>query len=176
MRKVQKAVHGIDLGPLTPCLPGRLRTSDKRIELAPEVLVKDVERVKTKFVNSLECGGKRSATPLWIDAGAMQPGSITSSPASPSPSLGASHDSSNDFSGDLLLIGRRQLRNNNSWMHNSQRLVKGKPGKSRCTILMRPTDAAERQLRPGQEVLVRSRVGSLVVPIEISEEIMPGVV
>jgi anaerobic selenocysteine-containing dehydrogenase len=135
LRKLKKAVHGIDLGPLSSCLPGRLRTSDKRIELAPEVLVKDVERVKAKFDNA----------------------SLPSN-------------------GDLLLIGRRQLRSNNSWMHNSQRLVKGQSGKSRCTILMNPLDAAQRHLRPGQKVLVRSRVGSVVVPIEISEEMMPGVV
>ena len=46
LRRVREAVHGIDLGPLKPCLPGRLRTADKRIELAPEILVKDVERVR----------------------------------------------------------------------------------------------------------------------------------
>jgi anaerobic selenocysteine-containing dehydrogenase len=85
----------------------------------------------------------------------------------------ASVQASHNSSGDLLLIGRRQLRSNNSWMHNSQRLVRGKP---QCTILMNPWDAAQRHLRPGQEVSVRSRVGSVVVPIEISEEIMPGVV
>ena len=61
-------------------------------------------------------------------------------------------------------------------MHNSQRLVKGQPAKSRCTILMHPTDAAQRDLRTGQEVSVRSRVGSIVVPVEISAEMMPGVV
>ncbi|MGH9906564.1 MAG: molybdopterin dinucleotide binding domain-containing protein, partial [Pyrinomonadaceae bacterium] len=49
-------------------------------------------------------------------------------------------------------------------------------GKPQCTILMHPTDAAERQLRTGQNVSVRSRVGSVVVPIQISEEMMPGVV
>jgi anaerobic selenocysteine-containing dehydrogenase len=58
-------------------------------------------------------------------------------------------------------------------MHNSERLVKGKP---QCTILMHPTDAAQRHLTPGQKVLVRSKVGSVAVPIEISEEMMPGVV
>ena len=52
LRKVKEAVHGIDLGPLISCLPGRLRTADKRIELAPEVLVKDVERVKAKLLRS----------------------------------------------------------------------------------------------------------------------------
>jgi hypothetical protein len=46
LNKVKKAVHGIDLGPLTPCLPDRLRTPDKKINLAPEEMVKDVTRVK----------------------------------------------------------------------------------------------------------------------------------
>jgi anaerobic selenocysteine-containing dehydrogenase len=139
LRKLKEAVHGIDLGPLSSCLPGRLRTPDKRIELAPDVLVKDIERVKAKL----------------LDAASLH------------------------SNGDLLLIGRRQLRSNNSWMHNSQRLVKGQSGplgKPRCTILMHPTDAAQRHLTPGQKVSVRSGVGSVEVPIEISEEMMPGVV
>ena len=140
LRKLKKAVHGIDLGPLTPCLPGRLRTSDKRIELAPGVLVKDVERVKARLLDNASCL--------------------------------PSHNSG----GDLLLIGRRQLRSNNSWMHNSQRLVKSQPAKPQCTVLMHPTDAAHRHLASGQKVLVRSRVGSIVLPIEVSEEMMPGVV
>jgi anaerobic selenocysteine-containing dehydrogenase len=133
LRKLKDARHGIDLGPLSSCLPGRLRTADKRIELAPEVLVKDIERVKAKLLDNAP----------------------------------------RHSNGDLLLIGRRQLRSNNSWMHNSQRLVKGKP---RCTILMHPADAAQRHLQPGQKVSVRSRVGGVVLPIEISDEIMPGVI
>jgi anaerobic selenocysteine-containing dehydrogenase len=133
LRKLRKAVHGIDLGPLTSCLPDRLRTPAKRIELAPELLVKDLERVKAKFFDSA-----RAHT-----------------------------------NGQLLLIGRRQLRGNNSWMHNSQRLVRGKP---QCTILMHPVDAAQRKLAPGQDVVVRSRVGVVVLPLEISDEMMPGVV
>jgi anaerobic selenocysteine-containing dehydrogenase len=136
LRKLKAAPHGIDLGPLKSCLPQRLRTRDKQIELAPKVLVQDVERVKTRLLA----------------------------------------DSAAQSNGHLLLIGRRQLRSNNSWMHNSQRLVKGDPGKPRCTILMHPTDAAQRELRSGQEVSVRSRVGSIMVPLETSEEIMPGVV
>jgi anaerobic selenocysteine-containing dehydrogenase len=141
LRKLKQAIHGIDLGPLSSCLPGRLRTSDKRIELAPEVLVQDVGRVKAKLLDNA--------------------------------SLHSSDNASDHFGGDLLLIGRRELRSNNSWMHNSQRLVRGKP---LCTILMHPTDAAQRHLASGQKVRVRSRVGSIVVPIEVSEEIMPGVV
>jgi anaerobic selenocysteine-containing dehydrogenase len=73
----------------------------------------------------------------------------------------------------LILIGRRQLRSNNSWMHNSQRLVKGKP---RCTLIIHPDDAAPRGLVDGGRATVASRVGSIDVPVEVSDEIMPGVV
>ncbi len=59
--------------------------------------------------------------------------------------------------GELLLIGRRHLRSNNSWMHNSLRLVKGP---ERCTLLMHPEDARARGLDDGQTVQVRSRVGA----------------
>jgi anaerobic selenocysteine-containing dehydrogenase len=74
---------------------------------------------------------------------------------------------------DLLLISRRSLRSNNSWMHNSERLVKGRP---RCTLLMHPSDAERRGLAPGGSVRIASRVGAVEVPLEISDEIMPGVV
>ena len=73
----------------------------------------------------------------------------------------------------LALIGRRHLRSNNSWMHNSQRLVKGKP---RCTLLVHPDDAAARGLAAGGDAIVRSRAGAIRVPVEISDEVMPGVV
>jgi len=73
----------------------------------------------------------------------------------------------------LLLIGRRQLRSNNSWMHNVERLVKGR---LRCTLLMHPEDAARRGLENGSLSDVRSRAGSLCVEVETSEAMMPGVV
>jgi len=152
LRKLKQAPHGIDLGPLSPCLPARLRTADKLIDLAPDVLVQDIARVKTKFV---------SAFGVPPSGGELDDASLCGVPPS---------------GGQLLLIGRRQLRSNNSWMHNSERLVKGQSEKPRCTILMHPNDAAQRDLKPGQSVTVRSRVGSIVVPIEISEEMMPGVV
>ena len=133
LRRVKNAKHGIDLGPLSPCLPGRLRTADKQIDLAPEALVSDVARVKSQLLSE----------PMA------------------------------EVNGHLRLIGRRQLRSNNSWMHNTERLLRGKP---QCTILMHPADAAHRQLVSGQTVVVRSRVGSVEVPIEVSDEIMPGVV
>lgn len=74
---------------------------------------------------------------------------------------------------DLLLIGRRQLRSNNSWMHNYERLVKGK---DRCTLLMHPQDAAQRAIQAGQNVRISSRVGTVEARVEITEEMMPGVV
>lgn len=75
--------------------------------------------------------------------------------------------------GHLLLIGRRHLRSNNSWMHNSERLVRGKP---RCTVLIHPQDAAKRGISDGAEVTVKSRVGEVQLPAEVSEEMMVGVV
>jgi anaerobic selenocysteine-containing dehydrogenase len=104
---------------------------DKRIQLAPEVFVKDVARVKAKL---LEQGCQN---------------------------------------GHLRLIGRRQLRTNNSWLHNTERLLRGKP---LCTVLMHPADAAQRQLAQGQTVVVQSHIGSVEAPLEISDEMMPGVV
>ncbi|MBV4537605.1 molybdopterin oxidoreductase family protein [Pseudomonas urmiensis] len=74
---------------------------------------------------------------------------------------------------ELLLIGRRHVRSNNSWMHNFHRLVKGKP---RHQLLMHPQDLAQRQLTDGQWVRIRSRTGVVEVQVQSSEEMMPGVV
>ncbi len=75
--------------------------------------------------------------------------------------------------GGLVLIGRRQLRSNNSWLHNSQRLVKGK---KRCTVLIHPNDAEKRGITEGAEVVVSSRVGEVRLPAQLSDEMMAGVV
>ncbi|NUR98940.1 MAG: molybdopterin-dependent oxidoreductase, partial [Kribbellaceae bacterium] len=74
---------------------------------------------------------------------------------------------------ELLLIGRRHLRNNNSWMHNSARLVKGRP---RHHLLMHPDDLTTRDLADGQLVTVTSAAGSVDVEVAASNDIMPGVV
>ena len=73
----------------------------------------------------------------------------------------------------LLLIGRRQLRTNNSWLHNSMRMAKGR---DRCTLIMHPDDARARELAHGDRVRVRGRNGNVVVSLHIQEDIMPGVV
>ncbi|NBA94572.1 molybdopterin oxidoreductase family protein [Pseudomonas sp. R5(2019)] len=75
--------------------------------------------------------------------------------------------------GELLLIGRRHVRSNNSWMHNYHRLVKGKP---RHQLLMNPDDLARHGLDDGQRVRVSSRVGVIEVEVQASSDMMPGVV
>jgi anaerobic selenocysteine-containing dehydrogenase len=132
LRALEAAPHGVDLGPLEPCLPARLFTTEKRIRLAPKELLADVERLRARWLGPVEAPN-----------------------------------------GGLRLVGRRQLRSNNSWMHNSLRLVKGPP---RCTLLMHPEDAAARGLTHGDAVVVESRVGGISVPLEVSEEMMPGTV
>ncbi len=73
----------------------------------------------------------------------------------------------------FLLVGRRDLRSNNSWMHNINALVKGKP---RCTVHMHPDDAARLALNDGDPAIVASRVGAVTIPVEVTDSIMPGVV
>jgi anaerobic selenocysteine-containing dehydrogenase len=73
----------------------------------------------------------------------------------------------------LLLIGRRQLRNANSWLHNSHRLVKGTP---RCTLLINPADAHDHGLADGDLAQLSTKVGTVDVPVEVTDTIMPGVV
>ena len=73
----------------------------------------------------------------------------------------------------LLLVGRRHLRSNNSWMHNLEVLVKGK---ERCTLQMHPDDALTAGLRDGEEVQVSNLTGSITVRLEVTDAIMPGVV
>jgi anaerobic selenocysteine-containing dehydrogenase len=122
--------HGIDFGPLGPRLPDALRTPDGLIDLAPEALVADVER------------------------------------------LAAARDRRRP-EGDFVLIGRRQLRSNNSWMHNIGVLVKGK---ARCTLQIHPDDAGRLGLVDAGLARVRSRTAAVDVPVEITDGIMPGVV
>jgi anaerobic selenocysteine-containing dehydrogenase len=74
---------------------------------------------------------------------------------------------------DLVLIGRRALRSNNSWMHNLPNLV---GGSNRCTLQLSPLDASRLGIADGDKVRVRSAVGEVVVAAEHSDAIRPGVV
>jgi anaerobic selenocysteine-containing dehydrogenase len=71
------------------------------------------------------------------------------------------------------LIGRRQLRSNNSWMHNSPRLMKGA---DRCTAMLHPDDAEQRELTDGDVVRVSSAIGSIELPLQITDAMRRGVV
>jgi anaerobic selenocysteine-containing dehydrogenase len=132
LQKLKENPHGIDLGALKSCLPNRLFTPEKRINLAPEILMKDIERLRKSLNIS---------------------------------------DLQNGF--EYLLIGRRHLRDNNSWMHNSERLVKGR---NRCTLMIHSEDAQKLNLDNNVVVKVSSRVGSIELPIEITDQMMRGVV
>ncbi len=129
--KLKEQPHGIDLGALQPCFPQRLLTSDKKINLAPELLIQDLERVKAAM--------DKKPTPQY----------------------------------PLLLIGRRHLRDNNSWMHNSARLVRGR---NRCTLMMHPADAQVLNIDNQQVIKISSRVGSVEVSVELTDTMMRGVV
>ncbi|MGB3622436.1 MAG: molybdopterin-dependent oxidoreductase [Ketobacter sp.] len=73
----------------------------------------------------------------------------------------------------FILIGRRHLRSNNSWMHNSQRLVKGK---NRCTALLHFSDGERLGIRDGDPVIVSSSVGEIELPAQLTDDIMPSVI
>jgi anaerobic selenocysteine-containing dehydrogenase len=126
---------------------------------------------------------KLEAAPHGIDLGPMRPripdvlrtpsGKIELAPAqivADVPRLEAELATGN---GHLVLIGRRQLRSNNSWMHNLPALVKGK---DRCTVWVNPVDAARLGLTDGGQARVSSKVGDLTAPVEVTDEIMPGVI
>jgi len=135
---------------------------------------------------------KLKDSPSGIDLGALKPGLLDRIPAKAADANEGSskgqincvpEELESDLSrllqkingdqAELLLIGRRHVRSNNSWMHNYQRLVKGKP---RCTLMMHPTDAARYDLNEGDDALVATRVNELKVPVEITDKIMPGVI
>lgn len=75
--------------------------------------------------------------------------------------------------GGLLLVGRRDLRSNNSWMHNLPLLVSGP---ARCTVQVHPDDAARLGLADGARARVRSAVGEIELPVEVTDAVMAGVV
>ncbi len=74
---------------------------------------------------------------------------------------------------EAVLVGRRDLRSNNSWMHNVEVLVKGRV---RCTLHVHPDDAARWGVADGGLALVTARVGAVEVPVEVTDAVRPGVV
>jgi anaerobic selenocysteine-containing dehydrogenase len=121
--------HGVDLGALEPRIPECLRTQSGMIELAPDVIIDDVARLRASLTQQTN--------------------------------------------GTFVLVGRRDLRSNNSWMHNVDVLVKGK---ERCTLHVHPDDAARNGIANGAAVIVASDRGKVELPAEVTDAIMPGVV
>ncbi len=123
------------------------------------------------------------ANPHGIDLGPLQPripevlrtrsGKIELAPAPLLADVERLQDALNRAHGQMLLIGRRDLRSNNSWMHNLHVLVKGK---NRCTLHIHPDDATRLGLTDGETACVVSRVGSVEIPVEVTDTIMAGVV
>jgi anaerobic selenocysteine-containing dehydrogenase len=129
LAKVAAAQGGIDLGPLQPRIPEVLRTPSGKVELAPPLLMDDLQRAAADM-----------AQPL--------PG--------------------------MVIIGRRHVRSNNSWMHNLPLLAKGP---FRCTAIVNPADAARLQLIDGALARIAGHDGqSIEAQVEISDSVMPGVV
>lgn len=119
---------GIDLGELQPRLPEMLRTPSGKVELAPPVLLQDLERAA-------------------LDLQRLAP--------------------------DLVIIGRRDVRTNNSWMHNLPVLAKGP---FRCTALVHPDDAARFGVQDGGQATLRNGTRSVQAQVHVSAEMMRGVV
>ncbi|HEX8208478.1 MAG TPA: molybdopterin-dependent oxidoreductase [Solirubrobacteraceae bacterium] len=126
---LRAAPHGIDLGPLEPRLPEVLSTPSGKVELAPEPLVADVDRL----------------------AGALE----------------------ERANGGMVLIGRRHLRSNNSWMNHLPLLASGP---DRCTAQLSAVDALRLGIEDGAQVRVAARTGAIELPAEVTEDVMPGVV
>lgn len=78
-----------------------------------------------------------------------------------------------DVHAQMTLIGRRDVRSNNSWLHNSQRLVKGK---NRCTAQISKEDAEKRKISSGDMLKVSTDYGAVTIECEVTEDIMPGVI
>jgi anaerobic selenocysteine-containing dehydrogenase len=126
------------------------------------------------------------AAPHGIDLGPMRPrlpdvlrtpsGKIELAPeqiVADIPRLESELAATGSGNGRMVLIGRRQLRSNNSWMHNIPALVKGK---DRCTLHIHPDDAERLGIADGGGARVRSASGELVAPAEVTDAIMPGVI
>ncbi|WP_321390890.1 molybdopterin-dependent oxidoreductase [Emcibacter sp.] len=128
---------------------------------------------------------KLKDNPHGIDLGALKPGllkklrtknrKIDCLPDLIRDGLSPLLEKLNSYSADagLKLIGRRHLRSNNSWMHNYDRLVKGK---DRCTLLVHPDDLKKYNLGDGTYALLKSRVAEQKVLVESCEDMMPGTV
>jgi anaerobic selenocysteine-containing dehydrogenase len=164
-----------------PRLFRRLALSGAR-RLRPERLVDALLRVGPHRLTL----AKLRQFPHGVDLGALEPGRFRARIATPDRMVDAAPgdllgearaqlawEADRESSGEIVLIGRRQLRDNNSWMHNSPRLMKGRP---RCTLLVHPVDAAACRLEDGGFAQLGSEAGAVIVQVEVTDAVGPGVV
>jgi anaerobic selenocysteine-containing dehydrogenase len=121
--------------------------------------------------------------PHGVDLGPLQPrlpnalktlsGKVELAPDAIVADVPRLQDALNRQTPDLVLIGRRQLRSNNSWMHNVPTMMRGS---NRCTLIMNPVDATRVGVTGGSFARIRSRVGEVEARVELSDEVMVGVV
>lgn len=129
-KRLKRAPHGVDLGPLEPGVARRIVHRDRRVHLEIAPLLTALDKL-----------------PSEIDR-ARDPD-------------------------ELLLVGRRELRTNNSWMHNVPHLVSGR---ERCVLLVHPDDARRAGVGDGDTAILESRVHCGELPVRVSTEMRPGVV
>jgi len=179
VEKEGSPVHGKDVADLRAQLTGETR----------EELMLDV-RLRTGFYGdwfgavpdgiSLE---KLLANPHGVDLGALEPripeilrtpsGKVELAPEQIVSDLVRVREALDREDPTLVVVGRRHLRSNNSWMHNVPALVKGK---ELCTLQVNPADATSRGLVDGGRAQITSRVGKVEVTVEVTDGIAPGVV
>lgn len=129
LHKLIAAPSGIDLGPLKPRIPEVLRTPSGKVELAPPMLIADVERARQALAEPAQ---------------------------------------------DIVIVGRRHVRSNNSWMHNLPLLAKGP---FRCTAMVHPADAQRLGLVDGGTARITGKSGQAIdAQVEVTDEMMPGVI
>ena len=146
--------HGIDKGPMVPRVRELLHTTSGKVELSPKYITDDLPRLQERI----------DQAQAQVDAASSNGQSASS--ASNGQVAGAG-------SNGLVLVSRRHVRSNNSWMHNVKVLVKGK---DRCTLLIHPQDAERTGVSDGSLAKVSSEAGSVEVPVEVTENIKTGVV
>lgn len=144
------APHGIDVGPLQPRLPEVLRTPDGCIHAAPPLLLADLARVE-------------AALKAMEDAETNEASAAEASTSEGHASAGHA----------MTVIGRRDLRSNNSWMHNLPTLAKGP---ERCLALIHPDDARAAGVADGAFARIYGAGDRYVtVRVKCSDEMRPGV-
>lgn len=138
-------------------LPWRRGLTRRRLEAAPHGIdLGPLETGATRRIFHRDRKVRLDAAPLVDALRAL----ACETPAAPAPD-------------ELLLIGRRELRTNNSWMHNVRAMV---AGRERCTLLVHPDDARRAGVADGQAALLESRVHRGAVTVQVSDEMRPGVV